>query len=188
VIELFDAQRLRPRADRSLALAGAALLVTAVALGAYGWSLDQRMQGLERQRAALEQGLQQGKPAPAPSASLLADLQRQAERLEAESGVEAGPGAAAPSPPSSWLQRLAGLASADLSLVRIEIERSGVVQIEGLALSPQAVSRFLQAWDQAQPQGQPLPARAVEVRQDSTAEALLRFKLRASTAAAQVGP
>lgn len=188
MIELFDAGRLQPPTDRSLLLAVVAVLAAALALGAYGWSLDQKLQTLQRQRAELERGLQQAQPAPAPSASLLADLRRQAERLEAESGNDAGAGAPAPVPPSAWLQRLATLASADVSLVHVDIDRDGVVRIEGLGLSPQAVSRFVQAWDQAQPQGQALPAREVELRPDTASAALLRFKLRAASTATRGGP
>lgn len=187
MIELFDAGRLQPPTDRSLLLAVAAVLAAALALGAYGWSLDQKLQTLQRQRAELERGLQQAQPATAPSASLLADLQRQAERLEAESGNEVGAGAPAPVPPSAWLQRLATLASADVSLVQVDIDRGGVVRIEGLGRSPQAVSRFVQAWDQAQAPGLTLPARAVELRPDNGSPALLRFKLRASTAESRGG-
>ena len=188
MIELFDARRLRPRVDHSLALATACLVLVAAGLGAYGWTLQQRLLGLERERSQLQQALQAPADAAAPSRDLLADLERQAANLEAESGVAAGDDNRAGTAPAAWMLRLAGLAAPDISLTRIEIDRGGAVRIEGQATTAQAVSRFVQAWDREQGADAALPTRAVELRHDADAAAAgLRFKLRA-TAAARANP
>lgn len=184
MIELFDAQRLLPRRDWSLPLATLALLLLALAMGAYGWTLHSRLQGAERERMALQQQLQQLRGQPQPSATLLADLQREADRLEAANlaaqGAVQGADGGAGSSPSQWMTRLAALGSDELSLSTVEFDRTGVLRIDGMATSPHAVSRFLQAWDRAQPEPTPLRARALELRQDAAAAPLLRFQLRAS--------
>jgi Tfp pilus assembly protein PilN len=180
VIELFDAQRLLPRRDWSLPLATLALLLLALGLGAYGWTLQSRLQGAERERAALQQQLQRLRGQPLPSATLLADLQREAERLEAANRAVQGADGGADTSPSQWMTRLAALGNGDVSLSTIEFDRAGVVRIDGKANSPQAVSRFLQAWDRAQPEPSPVRARALEVRQDAATAPLLRFQLRAT--------
>lgn len=180
MIELFDAARLLPRRDWTLPLAGLAVLLTGAALAAYGLTLQSHVQQAEQQRAEAAQRLQAVKAVPAPSGALLADLQREVERLEAEAAPDARSGTAPGPTPAQWMLRLAELSSNEVSLSKIEVDRAGAVRIEGLATSPQAVSRFLQAWDQAQQQATPVPARAIEVRQDPTAAPLLRFQLRAA--------
>jgi hypothetical protein len=50
------------------------------------------------------------------------------------------------------------------------------------------VSRFVQAWDQAQGAGTALPARAVDLRHGDSANPGLRFKLRATATAVKAGP
>ncbi len=186
MIELFDAERLLPRRDWSLPLAGLALLLVGGGLGLYGGSLHLRLQDSERQRAELEQRLKVAKATPVPSTAMLTDLQREAERLEAEADpTQAGP-ASGPTP-SQWMLRLNDLGSSEISLAKVEVDRGGAVRIEGMATSPQAVSRFLQAWDQAQQQASPVPARAIEVRQDLATAPLLRFQLRAAAPNRKVG-
>ncbi len=183
MIELFDSERLLPRRDWSLAGAGLAVLLTGAALATYGMTLQSRLQVAERQRADAQQRLQAVKSLSAPSGALLADLQREVERLEAEAAPDPRAPVVPGPTPAQWMLRLADLASNEVSLSKIEVDRAGAVRIEGLAASPQAVSRFLQAWDQAQQQASPVPARAIEVRQDPTAAPLLRFQLRAAAPA-----
>lgn len=185
MIELFDTERLLPRRDWSLAAAGLALLLTSGALAAYGLSLQSRLQTAERQRADAQQRLQAVKTLPAPSVALLADLQREVERLEADAAPDPRTVTAPGPTPAQWMLRLADLSSSEVSLSKIEVDRVGAVRIEGMAASPQAVSRFLQAWDQAQQQTTPVPARAIEVRQDPAAAPLLRFQLRAASPVAK---
>ena len=180
MIELFDADRLLPRRDWSLALAGLALAVVGIGMGSYGLSLQTRLHAAELQRADIDQRLRQATAQPAPSGALLADLQREAERLEAEVAPDPRlPSTPGPTP-SQWMLRLAELGSTEVSLSKVEVDRIGSVRIEGMATSPQAVSRFLQSWDQAQQQATPVPARAIEVRQDPASAPLLRFQLRAT--------
>jgi hypothetical protein len=76
--------------------------------------------------------------------------------------------------------RLADLGSSDISLTRIDVDRGGAVRLEGLASSAQAVSRLLQHWDRTQSATSPVPARAIDVRQDPASAPLLSFKLRAA--------
>ena len=185
MIELFDPEKLLPRRDWSLAVAGLALLVTGGALAAYGVSLQTRLQAAERQRADTQQRLQAVKSLPAPSGALLADLQREVTRLEAEAAPDPRTVTVPGPTPAQWMLRLAELSSSEVSLSKIEVDRAGAVRIEGMAASPQAVSRFLQAWDQSQQQATPVPARAIEVRQDPAAAPLLRFRLRAATPVAK---
>lgn len=180
MIELFDAERLLPRRDWSLPLAGLALAVAGIGIGSYGLSLQTRLQATERQRSELDQRLREAKVVPTTTGALLADLQREAERLEAEVAPDPRlPSTPGPTP-SQWMLRLGELGSSEVSLSKVEVDRGGSVRIEGMATSPQAVSRFLQSWDQAQLQATPVPARAIEVRQDTTSAPLLRFQLRAT--------
>lgn len=187
MIELYDVARLQPRRDHSTPLAAAALLLALGGIGAYGYTLQTRVTAAEQQRSELQQRLKQVQAQPAPSASLLADLQREVDRLEGELRADPLQAVSTGPRPSQWLLRLADLGSPDISLTRIEVDRLGAVRIEGLAASPQAVSRFLQQWDRTQQPASPVPARAIEVRQETATAPLLGFKLRAaapSTAAA----
>jgi hypothetical protein len=120
--------------------------------------------------------------APPPGPALLADLEQQAQRLEAELAVAgAGPdGLNGASPTASqWLERLEALAGTEIGLNLVEIERNGSVRVEGMARSPQAMSNYVQAWEHQQEQA-PMRARAIEVRQDDKSAPLLRFQMRAN--------
>lgn len=180
MIELYDAARLQPRRDLSLPLAAGALLLAVGGIGAYGWSLHTRLTNAELERAELQQRVKQVQARPAPSATLLADLQREVDRLESETCADPQQAASAGPRPSQWLLRLADLGSADISMTKVEVDHLGAVRIEGMAASPQAVSRFLQQWDRAQPPATPVPARAIDVRQEPAQAPLLGFKLRAA--------
>ena len=188
MIEPFDAERLLPHHDRSLPLAALALALAVGGLSLYGRDLQGRLQQADAERSTLERQLQQARALKAPSTALLADLRQQAERLEAESAGDPRT-VAVPGPnPSQWMLRLADLASSEVSLSKIEVDRGGAVPIEGMATSAQAVSGFLQAWDQQQPKDQPVPARAIEVRQDLQTAPHLRFLLRATAPTALERP
>jgi hypothetical protein len=188
VIELFDAPRLRPRVDHSLALAALGLGLVALALGAYGWTLQNQLHAQERQRSELQQRLQAPADAAAPSPALLAELDREARSLEAAAGFDAGDNAAARTSPAAWMQQLAALGTPDIGLTRIELGRDGQVRLEGRAASAQAVSRFVAAWDQAPGAHRELPPRAVELHHADDSAPGLRFTLRASTTTVEPGP
>lgn len=191
MIELFDAQRLLPRRDHSAVAAGLTLALAAGALSVYAAHLQRELQHAQARAKQLDARvriLPQRTPA---TAALVADLQRQVQAAEAElAAFGPGPGAesagAAP-PPSAWLERLAQLGSQEVSLVRIDIDAQGGTRIEGLATHAQAVSGFVQAFSAAAARhdaaahgtAAPTP-RAVELRQDKTQTAHLRFQLRAS--------
>jgi len=191
MIELFDAARLLPRRDHTLAAAGLLLAVSAGALAVYGVLLQQQWRQLDGQRTALAARLQAQAPAPAPGSALLADLRLQTEALEAEVAAISGgpvgagrPGSTAPLlTPSQWLARLDQLGSADVSLSHAEIDRAGAARIEGQARTPQALGQYVQAWEQ-QDRLAALPARTIDVKQDAEAAPLLRFQLRAMAGAA----
>jgi hypothetical protein len=180
MIELFDAARLQPRRDHSLPLAVGAVLLAVGGVGAYGFNLHSRLADAERERAALQLQVKQVQARPAPSATLLADLQREVDRLEVETRADPQQVVSSGPRPSQWLIRLGDLGSADISMTKVEVDHLGAVRIEGMAASPQAVSRFLQQWDHAQPAATPVPARAIDVRQDPAQAPLLGFKLRAA--------
>lgn len=180
MIELYDATRLLPRRDHSLALLSAGLLLAVGGVGLYGWGLQGRLADAEGQRASLQQRMQTTSGLPAPKPALLADLQREAERLEAEGLADPQQANAQGPTPSQWMLRLGELGSTDISLTKIEVDRAGAVRLEGQAASPQAVSRLLQQWDRAQTATSPVPARAIDVRQDPATAPLLNFKLRAA--------
>ena len=167
MIELYDAARLLPRRDLSLPALAAALLLALGGVGLYGWNLQARLLDADAQRAQLQQHLTQLRAQTAPSAALLADLQREAERLESESLADPRQAAATGPLPSQWMLRLADLGSSDISLTRIDVDRGGAVRLEGLASSAQAVSPSSRSgWRR--------------VRQDAASAPLLNFKLRAA--------
>lgn len=178
MIELFDALRLKPPSkplpQRTLAAAAMLLLLA----GAGGWALhlQQTLADLQTQQTALTVQLQQASQlASAPSEALLADLSAQVERAESEAQ------AWSPQQPlllqgSQWLDRVATLSAADISLSRIEIERSGAARLDGAARAAGAVNNFVQAWDR-QPQGLPLRALALDVKAAPGDSGLLQFQL-----------
>jgi hypothetical protein len=181
MIELYDAARLQPRRDHTVPLAAGALLLAAGGIGAHGHNLHTRLAQAELTRGELQERMKQVQARPAPSATLLADLAREVDLLEGQTRAEPPQAASTGPRPSQWLLRLADLGSADISMTRVEVDHLGAVRIEGVAASPQAVSRFLQQWDRAQPAATPVPARAIDVRQDPAQAPLLVFKLRAAT-------
>lgn len=183
MIELFDAQRLLPQRDRSLLLAGGVLGLGVVGLAAHSVYLNQQITHTQAESRGAQNELKQLKAiAPPPGAALLADLEQQALRLEAELAAAGaspgGPDGAVPKA-SQWLERLENLASADIGLSLVEIDRNGSARVEGMARTPQAMSSYVQAWEHQQAQT-PMRARAIEVRQDEKAAPLLRFQLRAN--------
>jgi Tfp pilus assembly protein PilN len=183
MIELFDANRLLPQRDRSLLLAGGVLGVGVVGLAAHAVYLEQQITHAQAEgRGAASELTRLKAVAPPPGAALLADLEQQALRLEADLAAAGGnPGGANGANPkaSQWLERLETLASAEIGLSRVEIDRSGSARVEGMARSPQAVSSYVQAWERQQEEA-PMRARAIEVRQDEKSAPLLHFQLRAN--------
>jgi hypothetical protein len=179
VIELFDGSRLLPRRDRSLLIAGALLTVGVLALGGHVVLMNNEVMQLQAQARRQDAELARMKGAePPPAPALLAELELQARQLEAELALATGGAGTSPTP-SQWLERLDALASAEVGLSRIEIDRAGSARIEGVARSPQAMSGYVQAWE-AQQVPSPMRARAIEVRQDDKAAPLLRFQMRAN--------
>lgn len=180
MIELFDAERLQPRRDWSLPALALALLVAAGGMAAWGTSLQRQLEAAEGQRLALERQLKSLSHDTAPNPTLLAELQRHAERLEAEAAADPFAGQTAGPRPSQWMTRLADLSSSELALTRLEVDHAGSLRIEGQARSAQAVTTFVQAFEQQQRLEAPMRPRAIEVKQDSQLAPLLRFQLRAS--------
>ena len=180
MIELFDAKRLLPRRDRSLLLAGGVLGLGVVGLAVHALLLHQQLNDTQTESRHVQADLvrlQGASPPPAPA--LLADLEQQAVRLEAELAAAGGnPNSGSPRA-SQWLERLDALASADIGLSLVEIDRAGAARVEGWARSPQAVSGYVQAWEH-QEALTPMRARAIEVRQDEKAGPLLHFLMRAN--------
>ena len=80
MIELFDAARLLPRRDHSLALAAVVLAVGAGGLSVYAATLQSNLRQLEAQRIELDGQLRSSAAKPAPSAALVAELQQQVQR------------------------------------------------------------------------------------------------------------
>lgn len=180
MIELFDPQRLLPRRDRSLPITGAVLAVGVLGLGAHGVGLQREMNALQRQSERQQTDLARLKTiAPPPPPALLADLEAQARRLEAELQASGASVNAGSPKPSQWLQRLEELGTPEVSLTHIDIARAGTATIEGQARTPQAMSAYVQAWESQQSDSS-MRARAIEVKQDEKAAPLLRFQFRAN--------
>ena len=179
MIELFDADRLLPKHDHSLVIGALLLAFGAGGLSVYAGSLQSRLRLLESQRVAMDGELRQQSAKTAPSAALVADLQHQVQRLEADvaaaNGGLRGDGLAA----SQWLDRLGALATPEVSLNKIDLDRNGSARIEGQATSPQAVSGFVQAFSERDKHSA-VRARSIEVRQDKSSTAPLRFQMRAN--------
>lgn len=187
MIELFDAGRLLPRRDHSLALVGLVLALTAGGMSVYAQQLQTKLRAADAERQTLTASLRQAQARPAPTRSLLTDLAQQLHRLEADIslaqgtnvGTVAGAGTSESLAASSWLARVHTLGQAELSLSKIDIERHGGARFEGLAHSAQAVSGFVQAFSAQERQSQVQP-RSIEVRHDKTSAPYLRFVVRAS--------
>ena len=193
MIELFDAERLTVRRDHTLALVSGMLLLTATAMAAYTAFLQvqlrgtlHRSQNLQAQLAALDApdgaSAKAAKAGPAsPRAALMADLQRQAEQTEraaTSAGLDKVPPEVDKTPtPAQWMEHLGALTQPDTSLQRVDIERSGAANIEGLATSPQALSALVQAWEKQEGLAHLLP-RSIAVKQEKLPAPFLRFQLR----------
>lgn len=190
MIELYDRDRLLPRRDHTLWAAGGILILGVALMALRGWSLQHQSQQLRADNQRLQaQGDRLGKAAAAarqaPSPTLLADLRRTAERMEAET-TPAG-GATAGMAPSQWLAQLASLSNGDIGIVKAEIGRNGAATFEGQARSSAALSDYLQAWERHADLGR-MPTRALEVREDTEDPRLLRFTLRTGAAVRPAAP
>lgn len=183
MIELFDAARLLPRRDHTLWIAPLILVSGAVGMTLYADSVQKRAKVVDAQRATLEKQLAGVKALPVPTAAGLSELRAQVEKLEAEVATARNAATANGPVASQWLDRLALLAAADISLSKIDVERAGVTRIEGLARSPQAVSGFVQAFSTQDKQA-PAQPRSIEVRHDKTTAQQVNFTMRATLAAA----
>ena len=179
MIELFDASRLLPRRDHSLALVVLVLALTAGGMSVYAQQLQVKLRAADAEKQTLTASLRQAQARPLPSRSLLTDLAQQLHKLEADSTLAQGAGVSESLAASSWLARVHTLGQAELSLSKIDIERHGGARFEGLAHSAQAVSGFVQAFSAQERQSQ-VQARSIEVRHDKTSAPYLRFVVRAS--------
>lgn len=181
MIELFDAARLATRRDHSPAICVGVLALGAATISVYAYALQQRLRGAEAQRVALQTQLENTQPKAQLNPALVADMQRQAEALEAQLKLTTAAATTALDGlrPSTWLERLGTLGSSELSLAKVELDRSGAARIEGLATTPAAVSAFVQAFA-AQNRQAPLQARAIELRQEKAMAPYLRFVMRAN--------
>ncbi len=179
MIELFDASRLLPRRDHSLALVVLVLALTAGGMSVYAQQLQVKLRAADAEKQTLTASLRQAQARPLPSRSLLTDLAQQLHKLEADSTLAQGAGVSESLAASSWLARVHTLGQAELSLSKIDIERHGGARFEGLAHSAQAVSGFVQAFSAQERQSQVQP-RSIEVRHDKTSAPYLRFVVRAS--------
>ena len=186
MIELFDAAQLLPKRDHTLWIAPLILLIGTAGMTYYADGLQQRAKAVAAQQTGLEKQLAGAKSLTVPSAAGLSELRAQVEKLEGE--VAAANQAAAANGPvaSQWLNRLALLAAADISLSKIEVERAGGTRIEGLARSPQAVAGFVQAFS-TQDKHSPAQPRSIEVRHDKATAQQVNFTLRATVTANKVG-
>jgi hypothetical protein len=188
MIELFDAERLLPRRDASLPVAALLLAMAVGGLGTYAGHLQQALRSETARKVALEGHVRQAQAlaTKAPSAALLADLQRELGLAEAEDELARGK-VETRLAPSAWLERLAALASADVSLTRVEVDVLGRTQVEGMAVNAQAVSGFVQAFSRQEAVAGLAP-RSVELRQDKTSAPHLRFQMNAALPAVAATP
>lgn len=179
MIELYDAALLEPRRDWTLPAFALALAVGTGAISAWGWTLQGQWREAETRNAALRTQLNRKPAHPAPAAALLADLERQAQLIEARLVVQEPAAADAALRPSAWLQRLATLTTTGVSVARVEVDRSGATRIDGLATDAASANGFVQAFAR-QEADTTLRARSIELRQDKAQAPYLRFSLRAS--------
>ena len=180
MIELFDAQRLLERRDHSLAIAGGVLAIGIAGLSVHAFMLHSELQLLQAEDRKQHAELARFKgQAASPTPALLADLEQLALRLEAEVAATGGGSSGVSPKPSQWLARLDSLASPDIGLSVVEIDRAGSARVEGVAKTPQAMSSYVQSWEREQAPA-PMRARAIEVRQDDKGAPFLRFQMRAN--------
>ncbi len=201
MIELYDAARLVKRRDLSLPVTALLLLLCATAMASYAQLLHGRLQRVQADLQEMQNLVAHNAAAPSTPRVPLSELLRQAEQLEREASMDgqavgpsiqpAGPGAgsavderdpAQPLRASQWLHRLGLLAQPDVSLQKVEVERSGAVRVEGVAAHADALNNFVQTWER-QDELARLQPRSIEVKQERTPSQLLRFHLRATLAA-----
>lgn len=178
MIELFDAEQLLPRRDWSAPAALAMLGAGSAVMFVYAQSLQTQLASSQATRVQMEGRLAKAKADVPPDAGLVEDLKRQALLIETQLHGIADENSTRVLAPSQWVQRIAALGNAEISLLKIEVDRQGRARIEGMATSPQAVSAFVQAWG-AQDRMAGVPPRTIELRQDKTNANLLRFTLNA---------
>ena len=186
MIELYDAARLQRKVDRSLLLAGGLLAVVMLGLGAHSFSLHTRQQALGKEFQALELKLKAIPEQRVPSTAMLEELQRQVAQWEAQAGPATASSEVA-LPASGWMAALADLASTEVSLTRVEIDRNGSAQVEGLARSAQGVSALTQRWA-AHEALQTMRTQTLELKQEKAGEPLLKFHLLASVSRRSPSP
>lgn len=182
MIELYDPARLGRQVDRSFLLLGGAMVLVVLGLAAYAFKLQAGLQQVQSQTRELEARLQRAGTATTVNPTLLLDLRNEVQRLENEVAAAVideskGPGLST----AQWMERLAALGTGEVSLQRVEIDRSGAARIEGLATTTAALSAFVQSWER-QGDLSALKPRSLEVRQDKAAGQVLRFQLRATPA------
>jgi hypothetical protein len=180
MIELFDGRRLLPKKDHTLLFASAALLLSLGLLGVHGATLHHQLQLTANQALTLKTLASHQKAADAgakvASPELLADLRRQAEKLEADVSPTAT-NAASRMPPSQWLAALGELSTNEVGVVKADVSRDGSAVLEGQAMNPRAVTGYMGAWEK-HPSFVHLQAKALELREDRERPGLLRFVLR----------
>lgn len=194
MIELYDADRLLTRRDHSLRVTALLLLLSTAAVASYAQIQYSRLQRLQAELKELQDRVaQRSAAAAAPVASAasaaLADLLRQAEQMERDAAL-GGPYSPTETEgeraevlrASQWLQRLGLLAQPDVSLHKVEVQRSGAVRVEGLASHTEALNNFVQAWERQDELAQ-LQPRSIEVKQERLPSQGLRFHLLATLAA-----
>jgi hypothetical protein len=180
MIELFDGARLLPKRDHTLLFAGGVLVLGLGLMGLHGASLQHQLAQAASQNLVLKTVTAQQQAAEANlrsvSPELLADLRRQAEKLEAEVTPSSN-SEASRMPPSRWLAALGELSSSEVGVVKAEVSRDGTAVLEGQALSPRAVTGYMGAWEK-HPDFASLQAKSLELREDRDRPGLLRFVLR----------
>ncbi len=171
LIELFDAERLRPRRRVNWIHPAALPALALVSVAAWGWDHHAELKQLRAQRQATDAQIAQLQTVanPAGAEAALANrqaLRQSAERLEAELAAldESAQARTVSLPPSGWLARLERLAAPGISLTRVEIDRGGGARVEGMAVDAQAVSSFVNAWSSHEAMAA-LPPRALDVQE-----------------------
>lgn len=180
MIELFDGPRLLPKRDNTLLFAGGVLVLGLGLMGLHGANLQHQLAKVVNQNlvmktmAAQQQAAEAGLRTVSPE--LLADLRRQAEKLEAEV-TPSSTSEASRMPPSRWLASLGELSTSEVGVVKADVSRDGTAVLEGQALNPRAVTVYMGAWEK-HPDFASLQAKSLELREDRDRPGLLRFVLR----------